>query len=163
MLPRANLVVASDPTAEFAATSDPGSRRKFVGSERASAFGSRAVCIPDSRSDFRFNVKQRLTLDASAAKSNGIDRAAIAERISESTGRDISIHTIDGWLAESKETKNLPAGLLNAWADATESRIALEYVTSQHPALAKRLRLGEIAESIAALKSEQTKLLEVVA
>ena len=60
------------------------------------------------------------------------------------TGRDISVYTLDGWLAESKEGRNLPHGFANAWADATESTIALEYVATQDPTLARRLRIGEI-------------------
>ena len=148
MRQRANLAVLS------------GIRKKVL-SETESLFGTTNDDDADSAMDFRFNIKQRLGLDAEAARRKGIDRAAIATRMSESTGRDISVYTLDGWLAESKEGRNLPHGFANAWAAATESTITLEYVMSQHPVLARRLRLGEIAEQQAVLEDEKRRVLEL--
>ena len=146
MPPRSNLALLS------------GMRKKVL-SETASIFGTTNASGADSVMDFRFNCKQRLALDVAAAKRKGIDRTAIAERMSVSTGRDISVYTLDGWLAESKEGRNLPLGYANAWADATESSLTLEYVMSQHPVLRRRLRLGEITEQQAELEAEKRRVL----
>ena len=137
--------------------------RKKVLSETGSAFGTTSTRRADSSNDFRFNCKQQMSLDVASAKRNGIDREAIAERMTVSTGRDISVSTVDGWLAESKENRQLPLGYAPAWADATGSSITLEYVISQHPTLCRRLRLGEIREAVAELEAEERRIIEAVA
>ncbi len=152
--------------ADFAVVSDLDRTirtRKSVRSETRSISDLAAVTGADSSNDFRYNVKQRMSLDAAAAKRNSIDRVTIAGRMSDSTGRDISIHSVAAWLAETRETMNLPLGFANAWATATESTITLEYVMSQHPTLARRLRLGEIAEAVAELEAEKRRIIEEVA
>lgn len=111
--------------------------------------------------DFRSNVKKQLSLDAAAAKSGGITRDHIADRMSTLTGRDISVFMVDNWIAETKKTKNIPLGLVNAWSEATGARNALQYVTTNDPTLARRLRLGEIEEERARLDRERAEILGV--
>lgn len=114
---------------------------------------------PLAENDFRLQVAQEMALDVASARNEGVDREQIAARMSEFLGRPVSKTTIDNWTKESREDKNLTLGWVSAWCHATGSTRALEFVTKKHPLLARRLRLGEIAEQQAVLEDEKRRVL----
>lgn len=56
----------------------------------------------------------------------GLDRDAVAAELSRLTGENITAHTINNWVADSKTDRRFPAEYANAFSRATKSLTVIE-------------------------------------
>ena len=77
----------------------------------------------------KMKLKMFMGFDLHECSAQGITRAHIADRLSELLQRKITLSTINGWVAESREDVALPMGWIPAWCEATRSTRLLAQIT----------------------------------
>lgn len=77
----------------------------------------------------KLKLKQFMTIDLYGCAAKGITRAHVAERLSRLLQRTVTLSTVNGWVAESREDVNLPMGWIPAWCEATRSTRLLAHIT----------------------------------
>ncbi len=111
----------------------------------------------------KMKLKMFMGFDLHECAANGITRAHIADRLSELLQRKITLSTINGWMAESREDVNLPMGWIPAWCVATRStRLLTQIIRCVHEHVPQdvfdlseaRAQQDAAAERVKALETE---------
>ena len=77
----------------------------------------------------KMKLKMFMGFDLHECAAQRITRAHVADRLSELLQRKITLSTINGWVAESREDVALPMGWIPAWCEATRSTRLLAQIT----------------------------------